>query len=152
LFEEGDSLAVGSMIHKLEELRSSYNQACETKETGSILWKNDHLYFYSLACIYSALKKRPFSYLDLLEIHELISKQKQLSFNSIETLETYIEAGNYKQAAKKLYIHENTLRYRIQKIADLFLFDLENPIVQQILIMKIKLWRLENIRDAVNTL
>lgn len=62
-------------------------------------------------------------------------------FDGVEIMETYMEYSNYKLAAKRLYIHENTLRYRIQKINELLSINLEDPVVSHSLLIRIKLWK-----------
>jgi purine catabolism regulator len=47
----------------------------------------------------------------------------------IETLKVYFESGsNCNKAASKLFIHSNTVRYRINKIQELCKIDLEDYI------------------------
>ena len=75
-------------------------------------------------------------------MHLLENHQAGFSFDGIQTLEAFIERGGYKKAAADLYIHENTLRYRIQKIGDLLHADLEDPMVVHGLITQVKLWKL----------
>ena len=46
----------------------------------------------------------------------------------IRTLEAYFERhGNLKKTANALYIHRNTLLYRLERIQDITGLDLNNP-------------------------
>ena len=46
----------------------------------------------------------------------------------LETLEVYIECqGNAVEAAQKLFIHRNTLRYRLERLQDILGYNWDEP-------------------------
>ena len=73
---------------------------------------------------------------------ELLKCPDTLSFNGADAIEVFMDCRNYKLAAKRLFIHENTLRYRIQKIGELMNQDFDDPFVSHEILMKLKLWKL----------
>jgi len=45
----------------------------------------------------------------------------------VATLRAYLETGEQQQAAKRLRVHPNTLRYRLERIREITVLDLEDP-------------------------
>ena len=61
-------------------------------------------------------------------IHRVELAQSGLGFDTVGTLVGYLDSGgNYRQAARDLTIHVNTLRYRLKRIADIIEADLDDP-------------------------
>ena len=136
------NVAIGGVYNSLELIKESYHQAYEAKRIGRLLWKDEAIYFYNDLSFYAMLSKLDLTKLDLRDILLLEQNKKHLSFDGIATLEAFLECGNFKKAGTKLYIHENTLRYRVQKINEMLKLNLENPLVGHSIIIKIKLWKL----------
>ncbi|MDR1192613.1 MAG: helix-turn-helix domain-containing protein, partial [Peptococcaceae bacterium] len=99
---------------------------------------------------FALLQHKDLAQIDLRDIVLLKQSNSQLSFDGIETVETYLECANYKTAAKRLYIHENTLRYRVQKISDLLNLNLENPVAGHSVLIGIKIWKLRSHSDTAS--
>ncbi|MGV8984136.1 PucR family transcriptional regulator [Clostridium sp.] len=60
-------------------------------------------------------------------IKPLIEYDKENNSELVKTLKTYFECdGNKKKTSKKMYMHYNTIIYRLQKINDITGLDLEN--------------------------
>lgn len=60
-------------------------------------------------------------------LQELIEYDKNNESNMLEILQTYFEEDrNFKTVSNKLFIHANTLRYRLKKISEILNVDLEN--------------------------
>lgn len=133
---------VGNLYEMFDKIRDSYKEALETKKIGQVLWNNQYINFYSNIYIYTLYNNFEDQRLDLSEIYYLDDKKNQLNFNVIETLEAYIESGSYKKAANILFIHENTLRYRIKRISELLNINLDSGFNLYNLMLKIKLWKL----------
>jgi len=134
-------IAMGRFSAELSEILLSYQEAREAFTVGRVLYENKRCFSYSMISFYSVLRKSNLAQIDLSDIQLLFNYRKGLSFDAIQTLEAYIECGGYKKAAKKLFVHENTLRYRIQKIGDFLHMDMEDPMVTQSLIVQLKLWK-----------
>jgi Regulator of polyketide synthase expression len=47
--------------------------------------------------------------------------------NLVATLRAYLETGEQQQAAQRLRVHPNTLRYRLDRIREISGVDLEDP-------------------------
>ncbi|MCM3152556.1 sugar diacid recognition domain-containing protein [Priestia megaterium] len=111
-------LAAGSVQPDFKGLRVSYQQAKDTLAVGSKLHPEAVFYCYSDYQIPVLLRQSA----GFQENHDLLyhyeklkeyDKKKEL----IETLTVYIEEnGEGSTAAKKLFIHRNTLSYRLDRI------------------------------------
>jgi purine catabolism regulator len=57
----------------------------------------------------------------------LIAHDAARKGNLVQTLRAYLETGEQQQAAQRLRIHPNTLRYRLDRIREITAVDLEDP-------------------------
>ena len=89
-----------------------------------------------------------FAWMDIQEDEiEIMLKDLKEIFNQddnmelVETLKVYLDCKmNYSHTAKKLYIHINTVRKRIEHIKDRIHLDLENPLTRLKLEILLKLF------------
>jgi purine catabolism regulator len=120
---------VGIPATDLGEWRRSFTQAGQALEMARRLGEQKPLYFPDLS-VYRLLMQ--------IEHHpELIAFQEEilgslLAHESAEelfrTLEAYFEHnGNLSQTAESLYVHRNTLIYRMERISEITGLDLEKP-------------------------
>ena len=144
LYTNDGFIACGSMYDSLKHIRNSYDEAVQAKELGRMLWKHQHVYSYGMLSPYLLLGQENLAQVDLSDVTLLERSRQRLGFDGLETTEMFLEIGNYKKAAEKLYIHENTLRHRIQKISELLHLHLSNPLLCHSFLLKIKLWRIQN--------
>ena len=135
-------ISMGRLYYSLKDIMFSYWEAKEAHVIGQNLWENRRCFSYSMLSAYSVLRNANPAQIDLSYIDILDNNKTGLSFDGILTLEAYIECGSYKKAAEKLYLHENTLRYRMHKIQNYLHVDLDDPIITHSLIIQIKIWRL----------
>lgn len=145
LLEKGKGcIAVSNIYPTLQNIAVCYREACDARDIGRLLWRDQNKFLYSSLAFYVLLRDMNYSEFDFEDINLLHQSQNKMSFDGIATIEIYIESGNYKKAASKLYIHENTLRYRVKKVIEQLNLDLENPIARHSILTKIKMWRLKN--------
>ena len=57
----------------------------------------------------------------------LIEHDRARSGDLVETLKAYLEAGEQQAAAKRLGIHPNTLRYRLDRVREISGAEFEDP-------------------------
>lgn len=132
--------SVGTTAGSLSEFCLSYHNAQQTSGVIAALKAHEEVSFYDDWYLHLLLLKEPKAELraqmerslkPILEVPELI-----------ETLCTYLTFGeNLKVTSEKLYIHVNTLKYRLQKISDLLNCDLKDPNVRFRLRMAITIER-----------
>ncbi|HEX9616301.1 MAG TPA: helix-turn-helix domain-containing protein [Anaerolineales bacterium] len=120
---------VGSIAPALEDWRTSLRHAGQALELARRLSVRKPLYYGDLS-VYRLL-------FQLEHSPEVIAFQEETigplldyegSAELLHTLETYFEHnGNLSQTAEALFIHRNTLIYRMERIAAITNLDLDNP-------------------------
>ncbi|KUO51055.1 MAG: hypothetical protein APF76_16295 [Desulfitibacter sp. BRH_c19] len=115
------------------QVSMALNEVCEYSELGS----------YSLL-IELLDSKEIDNYLERL-INPIITYDYENKTELFKTLETFIYSNcNYRETAKKLYIHHNTIRYRLSIIEKLLGFDLKDQEMALNVLLGIKLFKLKN--------
>ncbi len=123
-------IGIGRPVNTLAEWRTSYQEALAAQRIA-LQW---HIYqpmFFGDLGVYRLLSL-------LLETAELrsfyretlgeLADERHGNDEFITTLETFFEEhGNLSQTASKLHVHRNTLLYRMERIAQIGGFDLDNP-------------------------
>jgi purine catabolism regulator len=120
---------IGTPAGDLSEWRVSFRQAGQALDMARRLGENKPLYFPDLS-VYRLL-------LQIEHNPELIAFQEEIlgpllaydgGLELIRTLEAYFEHnGNLSQTAEGLFIHRNTLIYRMERIAGITNLDLDKP-------------------------
>ncbi len=119
---------VGAPVDELSQWRTSFRQAGQALEMARRL-RNRKPLFYPELSVYRLLLQ--------LEFHPELQAFKQeilgplLAYEGgselLRTLEAYFESNaNLSQAADALFIHRNTLIYRMERIAEISGLDLDN--------------------------
>jgi hypothetical protein len=120
LAEQGITLAIGmSTIQPLEDLPAAYGEACmaveRLQETGGILALPTLRAFESLTLFGHETAGR----LVTPEIRRFVEEDVRDGGLLTATLLEYVAADlNATAAAERLYVHVNTVRYRLKKIAE----------------------------------
>ncbi|WP_353094794.1 PucR family transcriptional regulator [Tissierella praeacuta] len=109
------------------EIKRNYLRCQQTVKIGQILYPHrDYLKYSDLGV---------FAWMDIKEDElKIMTKDINILFENpehedlIETLKVYLECRmNYSLTARRLFVHINTVRKRIEEINELINFDLENP-------------------------
>ena len=125
------SVGIGGTCQDLRDVGRSYNEANRAYEIGSILHGRGFVMAFSDLGIFEVLfhqskpeELREFSdrYIGSLALYD-----QRHGGGLIQTLETYVRR-NYclNETASDLYLHSNTVKYRLQKIEELCGVDLRN--------------------------
>ena len=135
---------VGSSVLTLEGWRTSLREAGQALELARRLGKQAPLYFPDLS-VYRLL-------FQLEHSPEIIAFQEETLGRLLEhdgaeelihTLETYFKHnGNLSQAAEALFVHRNTLIYRIERIEAITNLDLDNPEERLALQLALRVYRM----------
>ena len=112
---------IGTAYPYPEDLKKSYQEAKRSLTISSFAQNASRIYFYEDQGIYSLVAEIPDGkFLDgFMEkrIGRLIEADKVQEGKLCETLEAYLEHNcSANDTAEALYIHRNTLRYRLDKI------------------------------------
>jgi len=126
--EKSFSVGIGHLYPTADELYRSYQEAKTALELGRFFNKIDDVTYFDELGVFSLLYKmgelelKKFCYGLLAPILEYDKKNEgQL----LETLKTYFQCNaDINTTAEKLYVHVNTLRYRLKKVEELLGMDL----------------------------
>lgn len=124
------TIGVGIPIDDYLNIRKSYIQAngamryITCSENGCVCYYEDCMVDQLLDCVNDRQALESFGRLSLGKLCDYDSSH---GTNLLETLEIYFECnGNVSIAAKKLFLHRNSLIYRIDKIKEILNSDLKN--------------------------
>lgn len=125
-------IGVSSVYDSLASFRASHAEASDACRVGRRIRPGETVFPYPDYSLYVLLDKetttaRLAEYIHpALRILEEYDRASQTSLS--ETLQSYVECdGKASDTAKRLYIHRNTLRYRLEKIRELTGVDPEDP-------------------------
>ncbi|MEE6134428.1 sugar diacid recognition domain-containing protein [Priestia flexa] len=114
-------MAIGRFLPSVEGIATSYQEALYTLEVGEKLHPDQSLYryeHYKLAVFLA--KAKEFGVKGELSQSLEALKDYDEKGDLLETLSVYVEEnGDVNKAASRLFIHRNTLRYRLERISEL---------------------------------
>lgn len=139
------SVGIGETANSIHQIKDSFSQASSTVKLVPVLSKDSPALFFKDLGLYSLL----FNVKDTSSLERfshnilgvLIEYDNLNNSNLYETFEVFLDNNkSITDTAEKLFIHRNTLRYRLTKIKSLLNDDLEdlNKSVQYILAYKIQ--------------
>lgn len=120
-------LGIGRQKSKLININERYREANKSLKISKKINENKVVNFYRDLNIYDIVKeigeeKFP------NELNKLINYDDNNNSELVKTLKTYYDEGqNMNKTSKSLYIHRNTVKYRLDKISDLIDIDINNP-------------------------
>lgn len=125
----GVSMAFGH----LKDIRTAYAQACSALESGLMLHpqENSRIYFYRDYYLYHVLRKVedeiPMTSLYPGRLDDLLEQDLERGSNNLRLLETYLKNNQSVSAtARQMYMHRNSVIYRIRRIEEMLRINLEN--------------------------
>ena len=122
----GIKAGIGREAYKAEDLRESYHDAINALFIGSVYHKHDSVYVYKKQALERIVDSIPDA--DRNKIRNEYSQLKTSDLLSDEMLETvrvfFRNDLNLTAASKQLFIHRNTLNYRLDKIRKISGLDL----------------------------
>lgn len=124
------SIGIGRSYEKISELNKSYMEANRASDNSKDNNKNLSVHYDDLGIyrILSYEELRP----ELLQFYKeilepLVRYDNEKDSELIETLKKYFEyGGNLKRISQEMYIHYNTIIYRIQRIKEIIGIDFED--------------------------
>jgi purine catabolism regulator len=152
LWEQGQAdgydllIGVGRAYAGWDRLSESYDEAQEALEIGPPLTGRSVVLFDDLGVLHwlhhlppEVRGRNRFSQ----AVERLAQEDAERQGDLIETLETYLDAGqNGQEAARQLYIHRNTLRQRLDKIEAICNLKLNDSLVDLNLHVAVKEYKL----------
>lgn len=124
------TIGVGNVYDNIKGYRESFDQAIKALEISKFINNKDNIYIYKDLGIYNFLlsedrKKLENFFNDTLG--KLVEYDKINNLDLVNTLYNFLkENKNMVNTSTELFIHRNTLRYRLNKITDILGCDLDN--------------------------
>ena len=135
-------IGIGSSYEYIRDFRKSMEEAKSAVKFSKMFGDDRKIIFYDDIDIYSLITMiNDGAYLDSFvekNIGKLISADENSEADLINTLSSYISHNlNMNETANSLYIHRNTLHYRLEKIKNILNMDLND--IDNILTLKLSL-------------
>ncbi|HMA59251.1 MAG TPA: PucR family transcriptional regulator ligand-binding domain-containing protein [Halanaerobiales bacterium] len=125
------TVGVGNYKKEIINLHESYSQAKRTINVANKLNKKDQVYFFDDLGVYKLLYKVDREEKNRFLKNSLIPLLKYDKAHNTELLKTlkafFEENGNLTNVAKKIYVHYNTVHYRLKRIEKITGLSLDNP-------------------------
>ncbi|AKL95730.1 sugar diacid utilization regulator [Clostridium aceticum] len=113
---------IGQSIESIVNIKKSYMESIKAIEIGTYIYPEKNLITYKELGPFRLIRRESFQGEDFKEMTEDIAPllEQDDGEDLLLTLKTYLESeSNYNLAARRLFIHSNTVRYRIEKIQQL---------------------------------
>jgi purine catabolism regulator len=144
IVQAGIRLGIGTLDSGVRGLRRSFREAEKAITLGSKLWNKQTITYFSHLGVYRLIA--------LIENHhelkhfyneamdKLVTYDQENELSLIPTLEQYFTCNeSIKETANQLFIHVNTLKYRLQKIKQVTGLSLQNSEDKLMLQMGLKI-------------
>jgi sugar diacid utilization regulator len=128
------NIGAGSFITGVEQIAESYQQASYVIDFLKATERKNVIYYYNQLGIMRLLwqiNQEELQEFTTEYLAKLIEYDKGSSTEWLDTLGVYLEeGGSIQQAAKRLFIHPNTMSYRVKRIKEILGIDLQDQEVQ----------------------
>ncbi len=111
-------VAFGTIVHELKDVSKSYKEAKMASDVGRIFYQEKQIISYRLLGIGRLIYQLPIN-LCRMYIHEIFGENMpdEIDDETLVTVEKFFENNlNVSETSRQLFIHRNTLVYRIEKL------------------------------------
>lgn len=140
------SVGVGSPRTDALELHRSWQEALEALQIGRRVWGSGSVTLWQGLGLYRLLSHiEPDELAAFVQEHlgPLLAYDEENGTELLTTLEAYFaEEGNHVRVAERLFLHRNTVRYRLQKVEKLLGVNLDDPETRLLLGVCLRIRRL----------
>ncbi|MDR3589121.1 MAG: helix-turn-helix domain-containing protein [Negativicutes bacterium] len=141
------TIGLGRICKNLPELRLSYQEAVDAVTIGRVAFGKDRVIDYKdlgIFLLLPSLRDNPnIGMLFSSWIGKIIDYDRTKGTDLLKTLEAYLDTnGDVNETTAKLFIHRNTLRYRLDKLNELTEGKFTIPTNKLQYLLLIKIWRL----------
>lgn len=121
-------IGIGKIKNNIYEIRDSYLEAINAMNIGMIYEPNNRVYFFEALLLERFLNEVPNNISEKYYSHIFHEEfDRTLTEEMIATIEKFFENNlNLSETSRQLYIHRNTLVYRLDKIQKVLGLDLRN--------------------------
>lgn len=146
-------VAYGTIVNELREVSKSYKEAKMSLEVGRIFYADSKVVSYNRLGIGRLIYQMPLNLCKLF-LHEIfgsVSLPEEIDEEILTTVKKFLENNlNISEASRKLFVHRNTLVYRIEKLQKVTGLDMrifEDAMVFDIALMVINYVKYMESRD-----
>jgi carbohydrate diacid regulator len=114
-------VAYGTIVNEIKEVSKSYKEASMALDVGRIFYSERNILAYNQLGIGRLIHQLPYSLCDMFLKEVFDGKAvEQFDEETLSTVNLFFENNlNISETARKLYVHRNTLVYRLEKIQKL---------------------------------
>ena len=127
------------IIHE-NRIRAAYNESLEALDLGRRIWPDEQIYAFAEIGIFNLLRNAA----DRNELDRYLSPSilklqeydQRMDAHLVDTLHVYlVENGSIKETAERLYLHRNTVIYRLNKIRQITNLDIDQARIRFLLML-----------------
>jgi len=137
--------------YPLSDILSSYREARIAISLPSLIGENNFIQQFSQLGMFYQIFSQDLDNLKIYSLHtlgEILEYDKKNGSDLLETLRKFLDSSfNWKVTADNLFIHVNTLHYRLERIEKLINADLSKMDVCTNLFIAIKVWDVLNMLE-----
>lgn len=130
-FNQTISFGVSNVIHSFVQVRTAYHEASESLSQGAISKRTNFIQSFQTRDILELLRLIPEKELSHFYTHAFkgfLSIKPDERESLLQTLSVYLETHcQISETAKRLFVHRNTVVYRIDKCEEILGKDLKDP-------------------------
>ncbi|URN95923.1 MAG: PucR family transcriptional regulator ligand-binding domain-containing protein [Candidatus Pristimantibacillus lignocellulolyticus] len=147
LHEKKATLCLSRVVEQATEVAGAYREAKRVMEIRKVHLTQSEIYHYSQLGVYLLLYRmqdtEEMEEFKQLYLYPLLVLERKQQGTLLTTLSTYFECNcNAKETAERLYVHYNTVNYRLERISHELGFKLDNPEIKLLLQLAIKVYHL----------
>lgn len=111
-------VAYGTIVNEIKEVSKSYKEASMALDVGRIFYSERNILAYNQLGIGRLIHQLPYTLCDMFLKEVFDGKAvEQFDEETLSTVNLFFENNlNISETARKLYVHRNTLVYRLEKI------------------------------------
>jgi len=146
------TVGIGRPYAGTEGLRRTYREALWAATVAESLWGDNRVATFREIGIYGMLEPyvRDPSTADTEDVEKLLSYDKKNHTALLPTVEAYFEAGSSGDAAAALFVHRNTISYRLRAVKRVTGLDIVDDADARLLLeVQLRLARLRGLLPAV---
>lgn len=151
------SIGIGQLYPDLMSIPKSYREAAQAAKIGRSLKGANSVHVFTDLGIYRMLLQFATTqnpnefYCDALE--RLLEYDQQADKELVKTLAAFLECnGNLTETSERLYIHRNTLKYRLERIRDITQIDLDDSENRLMLHLGLKMHQILSVQAPTTNL
>lgn len=149
LHDRKATLCMSRAVEQATAVSTAYREAKRVMEIRKVYRTQEELLHYSQLGVYLLLYRmqgtEEMEEFKQLYLYPLLAMERKQQGALLTTLSTYFECNcNAKETAERLYVHYNTVNYRLERISSELGLRLDNPEIKLLLQLAIKMYHLQD--------